>query len=127
MSRDSSTLEAGIGSIDRVVVYGVDTTASTILPELTPTSTRPARTLTDRFGLFMLPIATAAAFAAPWRRCELATFARGSRSGSAILDVMWLLDGWSYSEEPAAAAEVRMLNALLALDVDAGFSLDPTD
>jgi hypothetical protein len=125
MSTESPTHAVGI---DRVVVYDVNASASTLDPNLTVGATRPARALVGRIGSFMLPIATAAAFAAPdWRRYERTTFAQGSRSESVTVDVKWLLDSWLYSTEPAVAVEVKMLNALLALEIDSGLTLDPTE
>ena len=93
-----------------------------------PATTRPASSLITRFGVAILPFAAAAALAVPAPRERiLATYSRGSRSGTALLDVVWLLDDWSYSEEPAAIEQVRMLNALLALDAPEGFALDLPD
>ena len=79
----------------------------------------------SKFGTYALPLASAAALFAPWTderiRC---VFSRGTRSQSQLSDVVWMLDGWAYTEEPADVAEVRMLNELLALKAPEGFVLD---
>ncbi len=107
--------------------YRVDSSAaaSTWLVEGLPAATRPATSLVSRFGSFMLPLAAAAAFVGPVPHERIrATYARGSRSETSLLDVIWLLDDWTYSEEPAAIEEVRRLNALLALDIAEGLTLE---
>ncbi|HLX31286.1 MAG TPA: hypothetical protein VKR79_00820 [Gaiellaceae bacterium] len=95
------------------------------LPEETSTGTRPASRMVSRFGVALLPVAAAAAFVAgPIGERIRFTYARGGRSRTTLANGVWFLDDWMYSEEPAAIAEVRMLNELLALDAPEGFRVE---
>jgi hypothetical protein len=106
------------------VVSSFSSSTSGVVPDMA-NETRPGRKLLSRFGMVMLPIATAAAFSVPGYEGRVrTTFSRASRSQSFLLDIAWSEDVWKYYEEPADLEQVRMLNRLLALPASDGFSLD---
>lgn len=51
----------------------------------------------------------------------------GQRSRTAVIDVQWALDDWTYTTERGTMAQVEALNALLALPAREGLSLDLPD
>jgi hypothetical protein len=105
-------------------VVSTITTSATGIPAGLGSETRPGRKLLSKFGAMMLPFATAAAFTTPvWEGGVRTTFSRASRSESALYELVWAHDAWTYFEEPADLEQIRTLNRLLSLTAADGFFL----
>ena len=87
-------------------------------------STRSVYRLTGRFVLPMF--ASLAAMGSPVVPGVRRVFSSAAISRSALVGEHWLLDvdAFYFTEESAAAAEVRALNALLHLPTSTGLELD---
>ena len=106
--------------------HGVGSTV--VAPADPPSATRPARRLFSRFGTAVAPLAVAAAFASPASEGMLRrriSAVRGSQT--AVGDIHWFLDAWSYSEEQATPQQLMLIRTLLALETSEGLTLDLTE
>jgi hypothetical protein len=81
----------------------------------------------NRIGFFVMPWVAALGFHGLPVGERVLAVSRTSRSTSAIIDVAWLLDNWTYSEDAVSVEQVRMLNELLALEVAEGLTLEFPD
>jgi hypothetical protein len=94
-------------------------------PDELVANTRAVNGLFSRFGTYVLPLAIAAAFAAPGvGHIRRRTRSEYGSANSDVLDAFWFGDGWTYTEEPADYAHVLLLDDLLSLRTAEGLVLD---
>jgi hypothetical protein len=82
----------------------------------------------SRFTTAVAPFAIAAAFTAPVPEGFFRRSVSSLReSQTSAYEIVWTLDSWSYSEEPATTEEFLLLHSLLTLEASEGLVLDLTD
>jgi hypothetical protein len=113
------------GSNSEVMVKTVGSASVGAVVDLTA-NTRPAERLFSRFGTYVLPLAIAAAFAAPTPVGEIRrrTFSGANRTHLGIGDFLWAADGWTYTSEPVDYEHVMLLRDLLSLSTAEGLVLE---
>ena len=95
---------------------------------LSTAGTIPAAGLWNRFNSLFLPLMVAASIATPIEPRTLGrTFSRAHGSRSVTAQIPWQLDEWAYTTETVTAEQIRSLNALLALPMQEGFSVELDD
>lgn len=96
--------------------------AGTMAPGLTSSSTGSSSF--NRLGSFVMPLVAAIGLHGFPAQERVLFVSRSSRSITSLSNVAWVIDSWNYSEDAVSLEQVRMLNELLSLSVDEGFTLD---
>lgn len=124
----SSTPQQHVFYVDEGLHVSRVPSATLTVSSASEAQTRSGQKLISRFGAYVLPLATAAAIAAPVppNLCRR-VFSRAVQSSSGTMEIPSVSTDWAFTESRITAQEIADLNALLSLPMTEGFRLDSPD